>query len=124
VVLLGYVIEIFNFSDLNLLFFWNIHVKMVKRCFVASTFINSDFSWPSIFLESLPKEGFFSYGISFGAEQEINRVTLFIDSSIKINPFAIQLDVRLIHPPASIDRLLALTETLVNKANKAFYPSL
>jgi hypothetical protein len=65
-----------------------------------------------------------SQSISLGEKQKIYRTALFIDSSIKINPFTIQLDVRLVRPPASIGGLLALGETLVNKTNKAIHPFL
>jgi hypothetical protein len=41
-----------------------------------------------------------------------------------IDPFGIQFDVCFVHPPASVNRLLALADTLVNKANKALDPSL
>ena len=86
--------------------------------------INRDFVRPSIFLESLSKEGFCSYGISSGAKQKINGIAFFIYSPIEIDPFSIQFDVSLVHPPASINWFLSLTNPLIYEGNKASHPPL
>ena len=64
-ILLTYVVEIFDFSDLNFLFFRDIFVKRIKSCLVTSAFINGDLIGSSILLEGLSEEGFCSHGISF-----------------------------------------------------------
>ncbi len=97
-ILLNYVIEIFDLSYLNLFLFWNIFVKIIKSRFVATAFINSDFIRSSIILESLPKEGFCSYRISLDPKKKINRIAFFIHRPIEIDPFAIQFDIRVSRP--------------------------
>jgi len=114
VILLNDVIEIFDLSDLNFLFFRDIFVKKIKCCLVASAFINGDFIRPSVFLKGLPKKGLGSASVSLSSQKEINSIAFFINGPIKIYPFAVQLDLGPVHPPASIHRLLTLTYTFID----------
>ena len=62
--------------------------------------------------------------ISTRSEEKVNSIAKTINSSIEINPFAIKLNVCLIHTPTAVNWLLPFANTLFNKADKAPYPSL
>src|SRR6266568_6812403 len=57
-----------------------------------------------------PERGLF---IAVLREQKVNRLALLIHGTIEIAPLALDLDVRLIHPPANPHRPLAAMERLL-----------
>jgi hypothetical protein len=42
--------------------------------------------------------------VARGGEQEVDGLTLFVDSPVELLPLALDLDVRLVYPPALADR--------------------
>jgi hypothetical protein len=66
-ILLNNIVEIFLLTNFNLFIFWNALIERINGGFIASAFINRHFVRPSIFFESLSKEGFGGYSIALGS---------------------------------------------------------
>jgi hypothetical protein len=52
-------------------------------------------------LERPPEKRFGGCNIPLGAEQEIDRLSFFVDSAVEISPATLDLDVGLVDPPGS-----------------------
>jgi len=63
----------------------NVFVEGLQSRFIRATFVNSDLVWSSIFFESFSKESLGGVCVLFGSQKKINRITFFINSSIKIS---------------------------------------
>ncbi len=104
-ILLNNIVQVFLLADLKPFIFRKVFIKGIKSGFVAAAVINSDFVRLTIFLESLSKESFSGYSIMPGPQQKVNRVAKLVNGSVQINPFTVELNVRLVHPPASINQV-------------------
>lgn len=50
--------------------------------------------------------------VSLGSKEKINRLAFLVHCTIEVFPGTFDLDISLVHPPASTDRALALSEHL------------
>ncbi len=91
-ILFNNVVQILVLPDFNLFIFWQVFVKRIKGCLIASTFININFIRRPIFLESLSEKSFCRHSIPFCSKEKINRAAKLVNGSVKVNPLAIQLE--------------------------------
>jgi hypothetical protein len=72
---------------------------------------------------STAKELFGGLTIAVFAELKIHWPALFIDRAVEVHPFAFDLDIGLIRPPRTPDRLGVLPPTLLEHRDKADHPA-
>ena len=88
-------------------------------CLVTAAFINGYAMGTFMGLKGFPEKRLGSYGIAFRPKKKVNGIDFFINGSVEINPFSVQFDIRLIHPPTAIHRLLPCANFIAYQASKA-----
>src|SRR5918996_1465032 len=73
--------------------------------------------------DGLTEEGLSSFYVPMLAEVEVDRLTSLVDRAVEVHPFAFDLDIGLIHPPRTPDRLGILAPALLKDRNKADHPA-
>jgi len=109
-VLFHYMIEVLDLTDHHSYF--HVGVDLVNRRFVRATFIHRDFFRCAVRRNGLVEKPLGCGLVSLGSQKKINRFPFLVYGVVKVLPFAVDLHVRLIHPPASTNRALVLSEYL------------
>src|SRR5512144_556571 len=103
-ILLYQVVYVLALADLDRL--TGFLLECLERRGIGAAFVDRDFVrqavLPNRFLEEAPG-GFL---IAMGSEEEVEGLSLLIDSTIKVFPLPLDLNVGLVHPPARTDRAL------------------
>ena len=73
--------------------------------------------------DGLTEEGLSSFYVPMLAEVEVDRLTSLVDRAVEVHPFAFDLDIGLIRPPRTPDRLGILAPALLKDRNKADHPA-
>src|SRR5512144_2247719 len=103
-ILLYQVVYVLALADLDRL--TGFLLECLERRGIGAAFVDRDFVrqavLPNRFLEEAPG-GFL---IAMGGEEEVDGLSLLIDSTVKVFPLPLDLNVGLVHPPARADRAL------------------
>jgi hypothetical protein len=83
-------------------------VDLVDGGLVGATFIHHDLLRRAILTHSLMKEPLGGGHVTVRREEEVDGPTFLVDGAVEILLDALDLDVRLVHPPATADRALVL----------------
>ena len=109
-VLLHYVIEIFDFTDGDCGVVLRIIASDGSRIGLAA--IDGDLLGHPMATDRLGEEPLGRWLVSLLREEKVNRLAALIYGPIEIIPLALDLDVRLVHPPAAPHRVFAAMEGL------------
>jgi len=117
-------IKVFTSSDFDVFIPEIISVNRPDSSKIRPTFININNPWILIisngFIEEFLSRTFHS---SFG-EKEVNGVSKFINSSIKIRVFTSYLTIGFIHPPAGANSIFSFVHRCLNQGSLLKHPTL
>jgi hypothetical protein len=86
--------------------------------------VERDLLWqPALALERPPEKRFGGCNIPLGAEQKIHRLSLLVDSTVKISPLAFDLHIDFVDPPGCADPAGEAVPRLFELRNIARYPA-
>ena len=99
VVLLDEVVQVLDLAHDDLLPSPSVH--SFESCHIRATFIDRHFLRCAVPLDRLFEEPSRRGLVAMRPQQEIDSVTCLVDGTVQILPLALDLDVGLVHPPAS-----------------------
>ena len=78
----------------------------------------------SVYRMPFSKKRWIARRIPLGRQQEVDRLAFLVDGPIQIFPYAFDLDVGLVHPPAMTDHMLVMAEGLFQQRQKPDGPTI
>lgn len=119
-VLLDDIIEILGLPDLDRDF--SFRIQLVKCSLVGATLVHCHRVRHSVVPHGFLEEAPGPRGITSGSQQKVDRLALLVYYPLQILPGAADLDVCLIHPPASTNGMLVLSKGFFQQRQKPDRP--